>query len=322
MSAFVMDRRNDALDINRPNAGRNLSVHGSDWLWAVTAVMGLTFLSWLAWTLSRNKQPRGSSHDARKGNNNDVNNGAHGSPAFDASTLRLERIFHYLFTIAAFIGFISYFTMASDLGNTPVRQYMNHGTNPLQTRQIFYVRYIYWFVAWPLLLTANLLLSGVSWATILFAIALQEIWVVSWLCGALVTTSYKWGYFAFGVFAYIVLAYLLLSWGIEHARRIRTEKDYTLLAGLLVLVWVAFPIAWGLSEGSNRLSVTGEMIFYGILDFIAVPLYGTLFLISTRRFGPALFPFTQTGRVLRPDHTVVPHPGALATSGISTEGGV
>jgi len=299
MSTIITRSGNDVLNINRPNADRNLSVHGSDWLWAVTAVFGLTFLAWLGWTLLRNKASRTTTHETRKGEHDGVNNGAHRSPATGAGGFGpgQERVFHYLFTIAAFIGFISYFTMASDLGNTPIRQYMHHGSNPGQTRQIFYVRYIYWFAAWPLLLTAIFLLSGVSWATILFAIALQEIWVVSWLSGALITTSYKWGFFTFGVVAYIVLAYLLLTWGVQQARLIQTSKEYKLLAGLLVAVWVAFPVAWGLSEGSNRISVTGEMIFYGILDLIAIPVYGTLFLMSTRRVGPSLFPFTQTGRV-------------------------
>jgi len=300
MSALVFRRDNDALNVNPPNADRNLSVGGSDWLWAVTAVMGTAFLSWLAWTLLRNRQARPTAHGTQKGSHSNVDNGNHAPAPVVAdygTTLRLERVFHYLFTIAAFIGLISYFTMASDLGNTPIRQYMNHGSNPRQTRQVYYVRYIYWFAAWPPIIIANLLLSGVSWATIIFAIALQEIWVVSWLCGALVTTSYKWGYFAFGVFAYFVLAYVMLAWGMNSARRIRTSKEYTLLAGLLVLTWVGFPIAWGLSEGSNRLSITGEMIFYGILDFIAIPVYGTLFLFLTGRFNPSLFPFTQVGRV-------------------------
>jgi len=299
MSAIV-ERGNGALTVNPPNANRNLSVHGSDWLWAVTAVMGLAFLSWLGWTLARHKTRNVTSSTHSKngyGAGEDINNiGQNSSPAFNGPVNR-ERIIHYLFTIAAFIGFISYFTMASDLGNTSVRQYLNNGGNLQETRQIFYVRYIYYTTAWPLIVTANLLLSGVSWATIFFAITLQEIWVVSWLCGALVPTRYRWGYFAFGIFAYFVLAYLLLHWGVQQARRIGSGKDYTLLTGLLVLVWLAFPIAWGLSEGGNKLSITGEMIFYGVLDLIAVPLYGTLFLMLSRRFNPALLPFTQTGRV-------------------------
>ena len=290
-----MARSNDPLNINPPNANRNLSVHGSDWLWAVTAVFGIALVSWLTWTLTRYKgraTPRPSKHN----HNHELNIGAPSGPV--SSPQYGERILHYLWVLAAFIGFITYFTMASDLGNTPVRQYMHNSGNVNQTRQVYYVRYIYWFLAWPIAITANLLLSGVSWATIFFAIALQEIWVVSWLSGALVATSYKWGYFALGIFAYLVLAYIMLHWGVEHAKRIRTGKEYTFLAAILVFAWAAFPIAWGLSEGSNMLSVTGEMVFYGILDLIAVPIYGTLFLVYSRRFSPSLFHFTQTGRVV------------------------
>jgi bacteriorhodopsin len=291
-------RHNNALDINPPNANRKLSEHGSNWLWALTAVFGITLLSWLAWTLLRYKSrtvPRQSKH---------VENG--NAPVQVASTAVTpayrERIFHYLWSLAAFIGLITYFTMASDLGNTPVRQYLHHGSNPAQTRQVFYVRYIYWALAWPLIITANLILSGVSWATIFFAIALQEIWVVSWLCGALVATSYKWGYFAFGLFAYLILAYVMMAWGAEHARRIGTNKSYTMLAGILVVAWLAFPVCWALSEGANRLSITGEMIFYGILDLIAVPVYGSLWLLMSRKFSPRLNHFTQEGRVTGIDH--------------------
>ncbi|EHK97478.1 hypothetical protein M7I_6744 [Glarea lozoyensis 74030] len=255
------------------------------------AVFGVALLSWLAWTLLRFKS-RAVAKTPKHHENGAGNAGVHGTAAAVVPGYG-ERIFHYLWALAAFIGLITYFTMASDLGNTPIRQYLHHGSNPLQTRQVFYVRYIYWALAWPLIITANLLLAGVSWATIFFAIALQEIWVVSWLCGALVATSYKWGYFAFGIFAYLVLAYVMMVWGVQHAKRIRTNKDYTLLAGTLVLLWIAFPIAWGLSEGANRLSITGEMIFYGILDLIAVPV---------RRFHPGLFHFTQEGRVTGINH--------------------
>jgi len=301
--AALYARANDALDVNRPNADRNLTVHGSDWLWAVTGVMGLTFLGFLAWTLSRNKQSKTghttNNHHGKKAPASDGfvdDNNTHNGIA--SAGFSKERVFHYLFTIAAFIAFISYFTMASNLGNTPIRQYMNHGANAMQTREVFYVRYIYYVTAWPLVLTAVLLLSGVSWATILFIVALQEIWVVSWLCGALVSTSYKWGYFTFGVFSYLVLSYLLLSWGMKQSGYIRTKKTYTLLAGLLVIAWAAYPVAWGLSEGSNRLSVTGENIFYGILDIVAIPVFGSLFLfLVSKRVGPEVARFTQTGRV-------------------------
>lgn len=307
MAAFKA-RANDALRVNLSNADRDLTTNGSNWLWAVTGVMGLTFLGFLAWTISRNKQPttghNTNNHHRKKTphtdgfvNNNNIDKDVT-STGFPATGFSKERIFHYLFTIAAFIAFISYFTMASNLGNTPIRQYMNYGTDALQTRDVFYVRYIYYVAAWPLVLIAVLLLSGVSWATILFIVALQEVWVVSWLCGALVSTSYKWGYYAFGLFAYIVVSYLLLTWAIKHSGNIRTNKTYALFAGLLVAAWALYSIAWGLSEGSNRLSVTGENVFYGILDIIAIPIFGSLFLfLVSKRIGPEVAKFTQTGRV-------------------------
>jgi len=319
-------RANDALKVNFSNADRDLTVNGSNWLWAVTAIMGVTFLGFLAWTISRNKQLKTghrNNHQSTKSTNSDGfvhdNNTNNGIPSAGSSATGFskERVFHYLFTIAAFIAFIS-FTMASNLGNTPVRQYMNNGADGLQTREVFYVRYIYYTTAWPLVLTAVLILSGVSWATILFAVALVEIWVVSWLSGALVTTSYKWGYFAFGLFAYIILSYLLLSWGIKQSGYIRTKKTYTLLASLLVVAWALYPISWGLSEGSNRLSVTGENVFYGILDIVAIPIFGSLFLfLVSKRVGPEVARFTQMGRLhdSLDNGSNQAHPGSSTVSG-------
>jgi bacteriorhodopsin len=292
MSFLTAARSNDALNVNPTDANRSLSTNGSNWLWAVTAVFTLSLLSWLIWSfLLRDKT--NDRHHTRNGNQPVLHGVARRDP---------ERIFHYLFTIAAFAGLIAYFSMASDLGNAPVRQYMHQGTDTDPTRQIFYARYIYWFVAWPMIIIASLLLSGVSWATILFAIVIQEIWVVSWLCGAFVATSYKWGYYCFGIFAYLILAFVMLSWGRVHSRQLGS-KHYTPLAALLVMVWTLYTIAWGLSEGSNYLSVTGEMIFYGILDLITVPLYGFLFLSLSRSwdYRSLDLQFTQNGRIVDTD---------------------
>jgi len=291
----VIGRDNDALRTNPPNANRHLSTHSSDWLWAVTAVFALTFLSWLIWSFIL----KGAGQARR---NQKTSNGG-GAVLHTSQTRDPERIFHYLWTVAAFAGLIAYFSMASDLGNTPVRQYLHHGNNPNQTRQIFYARYIYWFVAWPMVIIASLLLSGVSWATILFAIVIQEFWVITWLCGALIASSYKWGYYAFGIVAYFILAAILLYWGRSYSVRI-SSKHYTPLVGTLVLVWALYIIAWGLSEGSNRLSVTGEMVFYGILDLISVPLFGFAFLALSRSWDQGVLGLHYTqGRIGRPDAT-------------------
>jgi bacteriorhodopsin len=266
--AYIVVRGNDALDINPPDATNSLTVHGSDWLWAVTALYFLAFIILLF----------------------------HGFTAKHG-----ERVFHYLFGIATFTGGIAYFAMASDLGNVAVATELNNGGNHSVTRQIWYARYINWFVSWAMLDIAVLLLSGVSWATVLFSVGLSWIWVSSWLAGAFVTTTYKWGFFVFGLFAYFVLALQLSYHGLTSARRIGSSNHYTLATSLLLFLWLLYPIAWGLDEGGNKISVTSGFIFYGILDLITVPVLSHFFLVLGRNwdYGALGLQFTQYGRVGR-----------------------
>jgi len=256
-------RSNDALRVNPPTGSvHHLTTHGSDWLWAVCAVYCLALLAVVALTFR-----------ARDG----------------------EKIFHYLFTISLFVGSIAYFAMASDLGSTPVATV----TNAPGTRQIFYARYINWFCGWPPVIIALGLLSGVSWSTIVFNVALTWIWISSWLAGALVRSTYKWGFFVFGVFAMFLLATSLLFFGTTAARRVGINKHYTMLTGWVAFLWLLYPIAWGLDDGGNRISVTGGFIFFGILDLLLVPVLAGAFLFLSRNWDYRTLNlyFTQYGRV-------------------------
>ncbi|KAG4416702.1 hypothetical protein IFR04_010161 [Cadophora malorum] len=258
----LVARTNDALKINPPVGDFHLVTNGSDWLWAVTAIYALSLLVVI-----------GLTYFAKAG----------------------EKIFHYLFTISLFVGTISYFAMASDLGSTPVET----STQDDGLRQIFYVRYINWFVGWTPLVLAIGLISGVSWATIIFNIALTWIWVSSWLSGALVATTYKWGFFVFGTFAYFLLAASLLTSGLTTAKRLNITKSYLILAGYLVFFWFLYPIAWGVDDGGNVISVTSGFIYIGILDLFTVPFFAfaVLFLITKLEYRSLNLYFTQYGRV-------------------------
>lgn len=41
-------------------------------------------------------------------------------------------------------------------------------------------------------------------------------------------------------------------------------------------LWLLYPLAWGLCEGGNIISVNGEMVFYGILDLLAKPVFAIM----------------------------------------------
>jgi bacteriorhodopsin len=142
----------------------------------------------------------------------------------------------------------------------------------------------------------------------LYAIGLTWIWVCSWLAGAFVTTSYKWGFYAFGVVAYLLLASEIGYRGRISAQVVGYGTQYSIIAFTLIFFWLLYPIAWGLDEGGNKISVTAGFIFYGILDILTVPVLGFCFMALSMSWDyDALgLQFTQYGRTGRRDNIVAP----------------
>jgi bacteriorhodopsin len=144
-----------------------------------------------------------------------------------------------------------------------------------------------------------LLVSGVSWVTIIFSVAMSGFWVVAWISASLVTTVYRWGFFVFGVVAFFVLAYQIGFAGMKQARGFSTDRYYLPIAYGAIFIWLVYPIAWGLDEGGNKITVTSGLIFYSILDIIQIPVFGTFFIYYSRCWDlKALgLDYTQHGRV-------------------------
>lgn len=113
---------------------------------------------------------------------------------------RRDRLFHYITAGIVMVAAIAYFTMGSNLGFTPIQVEFTRSDPKVRGtfREIFYVRYIDWFITTPLLLLDLLLTAGMPWPTILWVILVDWIMIVTGLVGALVKSTYKWGYFAFG----------------------------------------------------------------------------------------------------------------------------
>jgi bacteriorhodopsin len=288
--------RNDALDTHPPSGDQYLTTNGSNWLFAVTAVFGLSALALYALKFK-----------ARSG----------------------ERFFHYLFIIANLVGLMAYYAMASDLAWDPVRQ-ANSLTRSGLIRQIFWAKYVFWVVMFPTIIIALGILSGVAWATIVYNVALSWVWIIGYLVAAYTPSNYKWGFFAFGLIAHIFLALSTMQHGLRGATRVGIKRDYLMLAGWTNFLWLLYPIAWGLSDGGNYIGVTPSFIWFGILDLLLLTVVGFAFVFLSRRwdYGRLNIAFTQYGRV--PHHTgnfpekgaAVPATGqpATATPGANTAG--
>jgi len=157
-------------------------------------------------------------------------------------------------------------------------------------REIFYVRYIDWVITTPLLLMDVLLTAGLPWPTILYTILIDEIMIVTGLVGALVASSYKWGYFVFAMVALFFIFYNVVVVGRSYSNHIgpAVGKVYLMCGAWTMFLWFIYPIAWGLCEGGNVISADGEAVFYGVLDVLAKPVFGALLIWGHRNIDPSI----------------------------------
>ena len=73
------------------------------------------------------------------------------------------------------------------------------------------------------------------------------------------------------------------------------RSGYFMSAGFLSFMLFTYPICWALAEGSNVISPTSEMIWYGILDCITGPFFLAFYLFQLRRVDYTSFGF-QSGK--------------------------
>lgn len=71
-------------------------------------------------------------------------------------------------------------------------------------------------------------------------------------------------------------------------------RTYTICGVLTLLIWMLYPIAWGLSEGGNIIAPDSEAVFYGVLDLIAKPVFSIVLIFGHWNIHPA-----RMGLVLR-----------------------
>ncbi|KIJ31305.1 hypothetical protein M422DRAFT_214410 [Sphaerobolus stellatus SS14] len=268
---------NKAPATNPSTADLHLATSGSDWDWAVFALMLLSDLALIGWTYTR---PRGA------------------------------RLFDYLGIIILTTVTIDYFTMASNLGHTPIQVQFLRDRAPGTTRAIWYTRYIDWFITTPLLLTMLLMSTGINIASMLPIIFMDLVMVVCALIGALTHSAYKWGYFAFSLAALVYVWACVWAQGPSAAGFLGSDVKVHFLrcAGYLMFLWFLYPICWALSEGANVISPTSEMIFYGILDLLTKPVFILFLLLSLKdiefdRFGFQSLKASETGTIDGPNYS-------------------
>ena len=283
-------RGNDAVAIN-PADGTDfhLTEHGSDWLWAAFSLFALSTLV---------------------------------SVGLSYSKPRSKRLFYNINSIALLVMSVTYFTTASNLGWTSIQAEFNHVQVSDQTvepgfRQIFYARFVGWFLAFPLVIVNYATLFSLDWSNLVFTVATQWMTVIGLLIGSLIKSTYKWGYFTFGAFGFILEA-VELMW---YFRRSANEADFAkagiVLTSLSTLLLMLYPVAWGLSYGGNVIQPDSEAVFFGVLDVCFFVILGAIFLffasgVDYTSYGIATLgrPVLHRTNYMRPGAATVSSPAA------------
>lgn len=248
-------RGNEAVEINSADTvDFHLTEHGSDWLWAAFSLFALCTVVSVGLSFTKPKA---------------------------------ERLFYHMTSFSLLIMSIAYFTMASNLGWAGVRAEFNHVTTSTQEehpglRQVFYTRFVAWFLAFPGFFLNFATLSSLDWSTALFTIVCQEVTVIGLLVGAVVSSSYKWGYFTFAAFAYLLVAFNLLFPFRRASYNVNSKSVGNILFPSVVVLLLLYPICWALSEGGNVIQLDSEAAFYGVLDVCFFLVAGGYFLYAAR----------------------------------------
>lgn len=78
------------------------------------------------------------------------------------------------------------------------------------------------------------------------------------------------------------------------------RRDHTALAAWTNLLWLNYPIAFGISDGGNVVGAVAGAVYLGLLDLLLVPVLAAAFLaLAPRRwdYGRMNLAFTRYGRV-------------------------
>src|SRR4051794_23785399 len=161
-------------------------------------------------------------------------------------------MFHILTAFITTFAFLSYFAMATGGGVSyhktvvTVKHHKNiPDTKEIIYREVYWARYVDWFLTTPLLLLDLALLAGLSGANILVAVVADLIMISTGLFAAFSKgDGQKWGWYTIACIAYLTIVYQLAYNGRNAVagKDNKTKAFFGAIGGFTLLVWTAYPM--------------------------------------------------------------------------------
>ena len=158
------------------------------------------------------------------------------------------------------------------------------GYSIVDGRIFYWVRYLDWLVTTPLLLMDLAALAGVSAEDTMMTVILDVLMILAGLAGGLTSGFPCFVLWVLGCIFFVPIVYDLAVTFRSKASAVGPEAGatYSKLTALTVIVWSAYPVVFFFAEYSGILSVSMEVLAYGIMDVTAKCLFGFILLTSRK----------------------------------------
>lgn len=199
-----------------------------------------------------------------------------------------KRVIHTLVSITTTVSFIVYLALATGEGivwkSHSITERHKHvpNTHHVIYRQVFWLRYVNWFLTSPLILTSLALLSGLPGANLVVGIVAEWVMLSSGLLGTFAShTGRRWVWFVISCLGYLTVVYEMGFHGQKAARTKdnQTKRFYALIAMLTLLFKAVYPVVLAAGVLDFKITLDAETILYAILDIFVQGILGYWLLI-------------------------------------------
>jgi bacteriorhodopsin len=190
-----------------------------------------------------------------------------------------RRLYHYVTLFITLTSGLAYFAMANGLGITEIENPPRGDGEEPTYRNFYYARYVDLAITTPLVLLDLCLLSGVDFVTIILLVVADVYMIIASLVGTLAGPSHntaRWGFFTTACAIFVYQAFTLLTHGITSAKTHspRVYHLYLALTTYTLVLWLAYPVIWSLSQATNILDESGEILACAVVDILSKSVFG------------------------------------------------
>lgn len=149
-------------------------------------------------------------------------------------------------------------------------------------RQLFYVRYIDWFVTTPLILVDLALIVGADWTFLSAMIGADLMMVFGGYMAAISSGHIKWLWFSFALLIFGPIAYTIIVTFRSLVQRSHPAVSvlYNKMSWIVFVTWCCYPVVFIFSEGTGDWNPNFEVMVYGVLDLMSKAVFGFVLLLS------------------------------------------